>query len=104
MRALIVGGGIGGLAAALSLHELGADVEVYESAGEIRPLGVGINLLPHAVREVYDLGLASRGSTWGCPRSRSLRAWERSALLMSLAYRRGATLWHGGGGRRRTRA
>ncbi|HLK38950.1 MAG TPA: flavin-dependent oxidoreductase [Polyangiaceae bacterium] len=59
MRALIVGGGIGGLAAALSLHEAGFDVDVYESVRELRPLGVGINLLPHAVRELYELGLES---------------------------------------------
>jgi 2-polyprenyl-6-methoxyphenol hydroxylase-like FAD-dependent oxidoreductase len=57
MRALIAGGGIGGLAAALSLHELGVEVDVYESVRELRPLGVGINLLPHAVRELYELGL-----------------------------------------------
>jgi 2-polyprenyl-6-methoxyphenol hydroxylase-like FAD-dependent oxidoreductase len=57
MRAVIAGGGIGGLAAALSLHELGVEVDVYESVREVRPLGVGINLLPHAVRELYELGL-----------------------------------------------
>jgi 2-polyprenyl-6-methoxyphenol hydroxylase-like FAD-dependent oxidoreductase len=57
MKALIVGGGMGGLVTALSLAELGMDVEVFESADEIRPLGVGINLLPHAVRELYELDL-----------------------------------------------
>jgi 2-polyprenyl-6-methoxyphenol hydroxylase-like FAD-dependent oxidoreductase len=57
MRAVIAGGGIGGLAAALSLHECGVEVDVYESARDVRPLGVGINLLPHAVRELFELGL-----------------------------------------------
>jgi 2-polyprenyl-6-methoxyphenol hydroxylase-like FAD-dependent oxidoreductase len=57
MKALIVGGGIGGLVTALSLAEAGVEVEVFESADEIRPLGVGINLLPHAVRELYELEL-----------------------------------------------
>jgi 2-polyprenyl-6-methoxyphenol hydroxylase-like FAD-dependent oxidoreductase len=57
LHAIVVGGGIGGLAAALSLAELGADVHVYESVDPIRPLGVGINLLPHAVRELSALGL-----------------------------------------------
>ncbi len=55
--AAIVGAGIGGLAAALSLHEIGLHVEVFDSARELRPLGVGINLLPHAVRELDALGL-----------------------------------------------
>src|SRR4051812_18535275 len=54
---LIAGAGIGGLAAALSLHAAGLHVRVFESVGEIRPLGVGINLLPHAVRELEELGL-----------------------------------------------
>ena len=66
MRVLIIGGGIGGLTAALSLHAVGlTDVTVMESVPEIRPLGVGINVLPHAVRELVELGLgeelASRG-------------------------------------------
>ena len=46
-----------GLAAALSLHEAGIDVTVYESTPEILPLGVGINLLPNACRELCELGL-----------------------------------------------
>ncbi|WP_019631528.1 flavin-dependent oxidoreductase [Actinomadura atramentaria] len=58
MRVLIAGAGIGGLTAALSLHEAGIDVEIVDAARELRPLGVGINLLPHAVRELTELGLA----------------------------------------------
>jgi 5-methylphenazine-1-carboxylate 1-monooxygenase len=54
---LIIGGGIGGLTAALSLHAAGFSVRVFESAPELRPLGVGLNLLPHAARELDDLGL-----------------------------------------------
>jgi 5-methylphenazine-1-carboxylate 1-monooxygenase len=54
---IVVGAGIGGLAAALSLHEIGAPIEVFESVREVRALGVGINLLPHAVRELDALGL-----------------------------------------------
>jgi 2-polyprenyl-6-methoxyphenol hydroxylase-like FAD-dependent oxidoreductase len=56
-RVVVVGAGIGGLVAALSLHEIGADVEVHERVPEVRPLGVGINLLPHAVRELDAMGL-----------------------------------------------
>ncbi|GAA4054881.1 flavin-dependent oxidoreductase [Nonomuraea soli] len=61
MRIVIAGAGIGGLSAALSLHAAGfTDVTVHEAARAIEPLGVGINLLPHAVRELTELGLAGR--------------------------------------------
>jgi 5-methylphenazine-1-carboxylate 1-monooxygenase len=60
MRAVIVGGGIGGLTAALSLHAVGVEVEIYDTAPELKPLGVGINVLPHAVRELTELGLAEQ--------------------------------------------
>jgi 5-methylphenazine-1-carboxylate 1-monooxygenase len=53
----IVGGGIGGLVLALSLHQAGISCRVYEGVTEIKPLGAGINLLPHAVRELDELGL-----------------------------------------------
>jgi 2-polyprenyl-6-methoxyphenol hydroxylase-like FAD-dependent oxidoreductase len=58
MTILIIGAGPGGLTAALHLHRLGFDVRVFESVPAIRPLGVGLNLLPHAVRELTILGLA----------------------------------------------
>ncbi|KPF95404.1 hypothetical protein IP86_19260 [Rhodopseudomonas sp. AAP120] len=54
---IIAGGGIGGLATALTLHQIGVPCVVYEAAREMRPLGVGINLQPNAVRELYDLGI-----------------------------------------------
>ena len=57
LRFLVVGAGVGGLTPALSLQQIGADVEVFEAVEELRPLGVGINLLPHAVRELDGLGL-----------------------------------------------
>lgn len=59
MKIIIIGAGIGGLAAAVSLHEAGLhDVTVYERSAAIRGLGVGINLLPHALRELTELGVA----------------------------------------------
>ncbi|HKP25029.1 MAG TPA: flavin-dependent oxidoreductase [Dongiaceae bacterium] len=57
MKVTIAGGGIGGLAAALSLHQVGIEVGVYEQAHELRELGVGINMLPHAIKELSSLGL-----------------------------------------------
>ena len=53
---LIAGAGIGGLALALTLHEIGVPCLVLESVGELKPLGVGINLQPNAVRELYEMG------------------------------------------------
>jgi 2-polyprenyl-6-methoxyphenol hydroxylase-like FAD-dependent oxidoreductase len=53
----IIGGGIGGLTTALALHQAGIPCRIYESVHELRELGVGINLLPHAVRELDALGL-----------------------------------------------
>ncbi|HVZ14835.1 MAG TPA: flavin-dependent oxidoreductase [Bauldia sp.] len=57
MTVLIAGGGIGGLALALSLHQVGVPAMIFESAPEPKALGVGINVLPHAVRELVELGL-----------------------------------------------
>jgi 2-polyprenyl-6-methoxyphenol hydroxylase-like FAD-dependent oxidoreductase len=60
MRVIIAGAGIAGLTAALSLHAAGLEPLVLDLARELRPLGVGINLLPHAVRELTELGLAGQ--------------------------------------------
>lgn len=60
MEINIIGGGIGGLTAALCLNEAGFEVKVFESVKEIRPLGVGINILPHCVRVLTNLGLQEK--------------------------------------------
>jgi len=57
---IIAGGGIGGLATALTLHQIGVPCVVYEAVREMRPLGVGINMQPNAVRELYDLGITEQ--------------------------------------------
>ena len=57
MTVLIAGGGIGGLTLALSLHQIGVPCRIFESVPELKPLGVGINVLPHACRELIELGL-----------------------------------------------
>jgi 2-polyprenyl-6-methoxyphenol hydroxylase-like FAD-dependent oxidoreductase len=59
MQIAIVGGGIGGLTLALSLHQVGISCCVLEAAAELKLLGVGINLLPHAMRELTELGLGA---------------------------------------------
>lgn len=60
MEVIVAGGGIAGLTMALTCHEIGVPVRVFESSRQILPLGVGINLQPNAVRELTDLGLADR--------------------------------------------
>ena len=60
MKAIIVGGGIGGLTTALMLRARRIDCELYEQADSIRELGVGINTLPHAIRELAGIGLLDR--------------------------------------------
>jgi 2-polyprenyl-6-methoxyphenol hydroxylase-like FAD-dependent oxidoreductase len=90
MRVIIAGAGIAGLTAALSLHAAGIEPLVLDPARELLPLGVGINLLPHAVRELTELGLGGQlagagietaeqahfdrhgGLIWSEPRGRAL--------------------------------
>ncbi len=79
---LIVGGGIGGLATALTLHEVGHRVRIFESTQEIRALGVGINLLPHAVRELDALGLLG-----------ALEAQAVAPTTLSYFSKHGALIW-----------
>lgn len=57
MKIIIAGGGIGGLVTALKLYRAGHEVKVFESVPMVKPLGVGINLLPHAVRVLTNMGL-----------------------------------------------
>ena len=58
-KVIIAGGGIGGLTLALTLHQIGVPFLVLEKSRAMRPLGVGINIQPNAVRELFDLGLTS---------------------------------------------
>ena len=81
-RAVVVGAGIGGLATALSLHEVGAQVDVFDTVAELRPLGVGINLLPHAVRELDALGLLEE-----------LRAHAIAPAALVYCTKRGQEIW-----------
>jgi len=55
MTILIAGDGIAGLALGLTCHQIGVPFKVFESATELKPIGVGINLQPTAVRELIDL-------------------------------------------------
>src|ERR1700685_1120246 len=57
LKVIIAGAGIGGLVTAIALHEIGVDVDIYEAARELKAAGVGINLQPHAVLVLRNLGL-----------------------------------------------
>ncbi len=81
-RALIAGGGIGGLVAALALHRIGWDVTVFEAAQEVKALGVGINLQPHAVLFLDELGLLE-----------ALRATGIETGSLLYVNKHGQTIW-----------
>jgi len=83
MKVLVVGGGIGGLATALCLEAVGIHCEVFERSRRIHEFGVGINMLPHAVKDLAELGL--------------LDALDRVGVRTSeliYANRFGQELWH----------
>ncbi len=65
MTVLIAGGGIAGLSLALTCHQIGAPFKVFESVAALKPLGVGINLQPNAVRELFDLGFEQQLASLG---------------------------------------
>ena len=56
-KVLIAGGGIGGLALGLTLHQIGVPFTIFETVRELRPLGVGINVQPNAVRALFEMGI-----------------------------------------------
>jgi len=69
MKAIIVGGGIGGLTTALMLHARGVDCDIYEQADAMRELGVGINTLPHAIKELPSSGCLNASTRLRCART-----------------------------------
>jgi 2-polyprenyl-6-methoxyphenol hydroxylase-like FAD-dependent oxidoreductase len=81
MTVLVAGGGIGGLTLALSLHQIGTPVRVFESVPELKPLGVGINVLPHACRELIELGLLDRLDETGI-RTKELAYYSKHGKLI----------------------
>ena len=82
MKIVIAGAGIGGLVAAMCLHRAGFDVEVFEAVGELKPLGVGINIQAGAVRILSDLGLEP-----------ALAATAIETRELRFANRHGQTIW-----------
>lgn len=89
MRVLIAGAGIAGLTTALALHAVGIEVQVVDPATELRPLGVGINLLPHAVRELTELGLGPALAATGIPTAEQAHFDRHGGLIWSEPRGRG---------------
>jgi 2-polyprenyl-6-methoxyphenol hydroxylase-like FAD-dependent oxidoreductase len=81
VRVLIAGAGIAGLTTALSLHAVGIDAELVDSATTLGPLGVGINLLPHAVRELTELGLGPHLAATGIATSEQAHFDRHGSLI-----------------------
>jgi 2-polyprenyl-6-methoxyphenol hydroxylase-like FAD-dependent oxidoreductase len=93
VKVVVVGGGVAGLVTALSLHAAGMTPLVCESARELHAVGVGINLLPHAVRELTELGLGDALEAIALPPERLVycdrrgrRIWEEP-LGLAAGYR-----------------
>ncbi|WP_236050676.1 flavin-dependent oxidoreductase [Nonomuraea cypriaca] len=87
---MVIGAGIGGLTTALSLHAAGIDCTVVEAVPELKPLGVGINLQPHAVRELVDLGLREDLVRTGIPTRALTYATRRGDVVMTVPRGRAA--------------
>jgi 2-polyprenyl-6-methoxyphenol hydroxylase-like FAD-dependent oxidoreductase len=83
VHVLIAGCGIAGLTTALSLHAAGIEAQLVDSASELKPLGVGINLLPHAVRELTELGLGAELEAAGIATSEQAHFDRRGSLIWS---------------------
>jgi 2-polyprenyl-6-methoxyphenol hydroxylase-like FAD-dependent oxidoreductase len=79
----VVGAGIGGLTAALSLHRAGFDVHVYEQASTVSEVGAGIQVSPNASRILHGLGLADDLAEMGvCPLAWHQRRWQDGRTLV----------------------
>ena len=89
MRVLIAGAGITGLTAALSLHAAGIDALVVDPVPELKPLGLGINLLPHAVRELTELSLGDALARTGVETAEQAHFDSRGGFIWSEPRGRG---------------
>lgn len=81
----VVGGGIGGIAAAVALHRIGADVSVYERATQLREVGAGMMLWPNATRILRELGLLEEVVARSGRNTHFLVRKSNGKILMSIA-------------------
>jgi len=81
MKVMIIGGGIAGATAALSLHTMGIQARIYDTVADLRPLGLGINLQPNGVRELIELDLGRQLAETGIETS-TFAMYNRQAQLV----------------------
>src|ERR1700692_3347272 len=81
----IVGGGIGGVASAVALHQVGIDAIVYERAPQLREVGAGMMLWPNATRVLRDLGLLENVLAHSGPNSHFLVRASGGKIMMDIA-------------------
>ncbi len=82
MRIIVIGAGIGGLAAALTLRRSGFDVQVFEQAAQLREIGAGVQLSPNATRILHRLGLEAPLRRFGVrPLAVIIRRWDDARVL-----------------------
>lgn len=101
MRIIVIGAGIGGLAAALTLARSGFEVSLFEQASELREIGAGIQISPNATRILHRLGLEESLRHFGVrPRAAVIRRWDdgrviaRQALADACEHNFGAPYYH----------
>ena len=86
MRIIVIGAGIGGLAAALTLRRSGLEVQVFEQASELREVGAGVQISPNATRILHRLGLEEPLRRFGVrPLATVIRRWDDGRELASTA-------------------
>src|SRR5579863_5553904 len=82
MRIIVIGGGIGGLASALTLERAGFEVQVFEQASELREVGAGVQLSPNATRVLLRLGLEAPLRRIGVrPLASVIRRWDDGRVI-----------------------
>ena len=81
-KVVIIGAGIGGLAAALALQRQGMEVEVYERSPELMEIGAGLNLSPNALKALRYLGVENDAIAAGCRADRQIiRSWRTGRMI-----------------------
>ncbi|WP_246879973.1 FAD-dependent monooxygenase [Bacillus suaedae] len=91
--AIIIGGGLGGLSAAIALQQLGLNVSVYEKAKELKELGAGIVLSANAIKALEKLGVAEQVRNSGSPvKKAEIRTWD-GKLLVNVPVHKQAKLY-----------
>ncbi|MEU8272264.1 FAD-dependent monooxygenase, partial [Sphaerisporangium sp. NPDC049002] len=86
MRVVVVGAGLGGVAAAVGLHRQGHQVTLYERGAELREAGTGVVIMPNGLRALEELGYDTSGRSTPA-RSAGLRDWRGRPLLITDAVR-----------------